>query len=111
MILKEGPVYSVEDHVGPHCEVLGRRFNGELWTFGTFDADQDFGGFRLRVLKADESARRVAYLRYANEVKARARQLAQERPGQVVAISYDPFKNGLLANRVARITGGNRSSK
>jgi glycosyltransferase involved in cell wall biosynthesis len=47
------------------------------------------------------------YLRFAGAVLRRARELRSMPPAQrLVVTSYDPFKGGLLAWRVARLLGG-----
>ena len=103
--LREGVSYSLND-VMPACEVFSRAFVGEIWTYGSYEADQQVGGIRLRVVKFDEYQRRKSYLQYARIVTNRARELKQKNTENVVVISYDPFKNGLLAKRVKRLTGG-----
>ena len=103
--LREGPSHSVAD-AQPVCEALSRRFHGEMWTYGSHETDTVIGRFRLRVLNTDNRNQRLAYLGYMRQVRRRARELAASGRKNVVVISYDPFKNGLLASMVARITGG-----
>ena len=101
-----GPTYTTDDFE-PTLHLLSQRFTGELWSNGSYDADLTFGRMRLRVVK-DRSERGVLnYLRFARAVWRRALELRCMPPAQpVVVTSFDPFKGGLLAWRVARLLGG-----
>jgi glycosyltransferase involved in cell wall biosynthesis len=102
----EGPTYKAEEFE-PTLRLLSLRFTGELWSYGSYNADMTFGRMRLRVVKDRSRARSLNYLRFARAVLRRARELRSMRPPQILVItSYDPFKGGLLAWRVARLLGG-----
>jgi len=101
-----GPKYSLDDFE-PTLRLLSQRFTGELWSHGSFDADMTFDRMRLHVVKDRSRLGIFNYLRFARAVWRRARELRSGRPPQrVVVTSFDPFKGGLLALRVARLLGG-----
>ena len=101
-----GPTYNPEDFLLPTLRLLSRRFSGELWSYGSYDADIQVGRMRLRVVK-DATANRVAnYLRFSRQVMRRAGELRSAPPQRLVVTSYDPFMGGLLALRVARYLRG-----
>jgi glycosyltransferase involved in cell wall biosynthesis len=100
-----GPTYTT-DEFEPTLRLLSQRFTGELWSYGSYQADTTFGRMRLRVVKDRSRLGILNYLRFAREVLRRARELRGMRPPQrVVVTSFDPFKGGLLAWRVARLLG------
>jgi glycosyltransferase involved in cell wall biosynthesis len=101
-----GPTYKEEDFE-PTLRLLSQRFTGELWSYGSYQADTTLGRMRLRVVKDRSRVSRLNYLRFARAVIRRARELRVVRPPQrLVVTSYDPFLGGLLAWRVARLLGG-----
>lgn len=101
-MLLAGPTYSTEE-LEPTCRLLSQRFGGEIWAFGSYDADTSIGRFRLRVVRERSRSRLVNFARFARSVIGRAYELRHARPSSVVVTSYDPFKGGMLALRVARI--------
>jgi len=101
-----GPTYT-PDEFEPTLRLLSQRFTGELWSFGSYQADTTFGRMRLRVVKDSSRLGILNYLYFARAVWRRAKELRATRvPQQLVVTSYDPFKGGLLAWRVARLLGG-----
>jgi glycosyltransferase involved in cell wall biosynthesis len=102
----EGPTYNSEDFLLPTLRLLSRRFTGELWSYGSYDADIQVGRMRLRVVKDTTSNHIGNFLRFSRQVMRRARELRSSPPNPIVVTSYDPFKGGLLAWRVARLLGG-----
>jgi glycosyltransferase involved in cell wall biosynthesis len=100
LILKNGPIYSIDDYVGYQLEVLSKRFCGELWVTGDFNADQQVGRFRVRVVKQAGGSRAAFFKDYFQKVLARAQAIDAEVAGPKVVMSYDPFRNGLLAKKV-----------
>jgi glycosyltransferase involved in cell wall biosynthesis len=105
VVLKEGPSHSLED-IQPHCEVLAKRFTGELWTYGGYDADIPVGGMRLRVIGQRNRGKFSSYFAFSRVVMSRGEELKREKLGQIVVVSYDPFKTGILARRLARLVDG-----
>jgi glycosyltransferase involved in cell wall biosynthesis len=101
-----GPTYRPDDYE-PELRLLSQRFAGELWGYGSYDADTCIGRMRLRVVKDRSRVSQLNQLRFARAVLRRARELRSMRPPQrLVVTSFDPFKGGLLAWRVARLLGG-----
>jgi glycosyltransferase involved in cell wall biosynthesis len=98
----EGPTYRPAE-LEPTLRLLSQRFTGELWSYGSYEADIEFGRMRLRVVKDRSRGRSFNYLRFARAVMRRARELRAAPPARLVVTSYDPFKGGLLALRVARM--------
>jgi glycosyltransferase involved in cell wall biosynthesis len=103
-MLLTGPTYSIEEHE-PLCRLLSQRFAGELWSFGSYEADTMLGRMRLRVIREDSKLRWLNFVRFARAVLQRAYELRRAAPQAIVVTSYEPFKGGLLALRVARILG------
>jgi glycosyltransferase involved in cell wall biosynthesis len=104
-MVREGPTYSLED-LEATCRLLSQRFRGELWSYGSYEADVEVGRMRIRVVKDRSLRRLVNFVPFARAVLRRARELRAARPERVVVTSYDPFKGGLLAWRVSRLLGG-----
>lgn len=101
-MLITGPTYSMEEHE-PLCKLLSQRFTGELWTFGSYEADVVIGNIHLRVIRERSKSRVLDFARFARSVVRRACELRRARPRSLVVTSYEPFKGGLLALGVARI--------
>lgn len=104
-VIREGPSYAKQD-VLLACDLFGQHFDGEYWTFGDYEADEQVGRFRARVMFQDWRNPKRSYWKFAQLVRARARELRQAGQRNVVVIVSDPFKNGLLGLNVARITRG-----
>src|SRR3982074_304134 len=98
----EGPTYT-PDEFEPMLRLLSRRFQGELWSYGSYEADMEFGRMRLRVVKDRSRLRLLNFGRFARRVLGRARELSRALPRRPVVTSYDPFKGGLLAWCVAKV--------
>jgi glycosyltransferase involved in cell wall biosynthesis len=105
LVVREGPSYAREDVVMA-CELFGRHFEGEFWTYGSYECDERVGRFRARVVFEDEDHPKRSYLKFAGMVRQRARELRESGRGDVIVIVSDPFKNGLLGLSVAKITRG-----
>lgn len=105
LVIREGPSYAKEDVVLA-CELFARHFEGEYWTYGSYECDERVGRFRARVMFEDEDNPKRSYLRFARLVRQRARELRRRGQRDVIVIVSDPFKNGLLGLGVARITRG-----
>lgn len=102
LILKNGPIYSIDDYVGYQLEVLSRRFQGELWVTGSFSADQMIGRFRVRVVPHLSGSRWAFFRKYFRDVLARAEEIDKEVTAPKLVVTYDPFRNGLLGTLVKR---------
>ncbi len=100
-MIREGPTYS-SGELAPECALLSQHFAGEFWSYGAYEADTLIGRIRLRVVKDNSRIRLLNFLRFARRVMRRAAELRATRMERIVVTSYDPFKGGLLALRVAR---------
>lgn len=100
-MIREGPTYSLGE-LAPECELLSQRFAGEFWSYGAYEADTLIGRIRLRVVKDGSRNRVLNFFRFARRVMRRAAELQATPMDRIVVTSYDPFKGGLLALRVAR---------
>jgi glycosyltransferase involved in cell wall biosynthesis len=100
-----GPTYKPEEFE-PLLRLLSRRFSGELWSYGSYEIDITYGRMRLRVVKDRSAIGIVNFIRFVRAVLQRARELQPSPLRGLVVTSYDPFKGGLLAWRVARMLDG-----
>lgn len=95
LVVRHGPYYGLRTptHFG---EAFGRRFDGELCTFGQKKTEIDLGRFRILRFKLNEQAGilpRVLYILRVLLRALRARWLLRRR---VVVIAYDPFQSGII---------------
>jgi glycosyltransferase involved in cell wall biosynthesis len=104
-MIREGPTISLAD-LEPICKLLSRRFEGELWSYGAYEANVRVGRMRIRVVKDRSSSRFINFVNFARTVMRRARDLRVGELDRIVVTSYDPFKGGLLAWRVSRLLRG-----
>ena len=104
-MVRDGPTYSLDD-LAAICSLLSQRFRGELWSYGSYEADVEVGRMRIRVLKDRSQRKIVNFVPFARAVLRRARELRAVRPERVVVTSYDPLKGGLLAWRVSQVLRG-----
>lgn len=100
LILKNGPIHGIDDHVGYQLRVLSGAFRGELWVTGSFEADEKIGRFRLRVVKESAGSRLGFYAAYGKSLIRRAREIDRDVAGDKVVLTYDPFRNGFLGRRI-----------
>ena len=101
-MVKMGPTHAPQEFE-PMLRLLSRRFVGEVWSYGSYEGDFEYGRFSLHVMKERPRLRLTNYPRFVYRVLRRARELQPAVPTRAVVTSYDPFKGGLLAWRVARI--------
>jgi glycosyltransferase involved in cell wall biosynthesis len=106
VIVRKGPTWAPAD-LEPLCRLLSRRFAGEIWAFGSYDADIQVERFRLRVVSEERSSiRLVNVLRSARQMLRWAAELRGAPVSGLTVISVDPFKGGLLAQYVAKRAKG-----
>lgn len=106
VVVRKGPTWAPAD-LEPLCRLLSRRFVGEIWAFGSYDADIQVEGFRLRVVNEERSSIRLVNLMLSVRQMLRwAAQLHDSRVSDLAVVSVDPFKGGLLAQYVARRAKG-----
>lgn len=106
VIVRKGPSWSIAD-LEPLCRVLSRRFAGEIWAFGSYDADVRVDGFRVRVVNEERSSSRMGRLALTmRQMLSWAVDLRAARASNLVVVSLEPFIGGLLALHVARRSQG-----
>jgi glycosyltransferase involved in cell wall biosynthesis len=104
-MVREGPTYSLDD-LEATCRLLSQHFRGELWSYGSYEANVEVGRMRIRVVKDRSLRKLINFVPFARAVLRRARELRAAPPERLIVTSYDPFKGGLLAWRVSRMLGG-----
>ena len=67
-----GVTHSPEE-LEPTCRLLSRRFTGEIWSFGSNDADVVFDRMRLRVVKDRSRSSLLNFANFAHRVLTHAR--------------------------------------
>jgi glycosyltransferase involved in cell wall biosynthesis len=106
VIVRKGPTWSPAD-LEPLCRLLSRRFIGEVWAFGSYDADIRIDRFRLRVINEERSpVRLINLLLSARRMLRWGAELREARISRLAVVSVDPFKGGLVAQHVARRSKG-----
>ncbi|MFN7984662.1 MAG: hypothetical protein U0Q11_22685 [Vicinamibacterales bacterium] len=103
-ILKNS-VYSI-DQFAFQLEALSTRFRGDLWVVGPEDKVEVVGRFVVHVVKrkAGESKPALFWRLYSN-ILQRARDIQGSVPEPKVVVTYDPFRQGLLAAMIKRAIG------
>ena len=61
VIVRKGPSWSPAD-LEPLCRLLSKRFAGEIWAFGSYDADFRMQRFRVRVVNDERASNRIGRL-------------------------------------------------
>ena len=101
-ILKNGPVYTLSDHILYQIGALSSQFDCEIWSQGPADIDETLGpGLRARVVGSVNQFSAVALLRYLWLMLRRIRECARQYPGCIAVVAHDPLKNGLIAMMAA----------
>jgi glycosyltransferase involved in cell wall biosynthesis len=106
VIVRKGPSWSTAD-LEPLCQLLSRQFTGEIWAFGSYDADIRVDRFRVRVVNDERSSSRIGgLLLTTRQMLQWAVELRAARVRDLAVVSLDPFIGGLLALYVARRARG-----
>jgi len=106
VIVRKGPTWSPAD-LEPLCRLLSTRFAGEIWAFGSYDADIRVARFRLRVVNEEQSSvRLINLLLSVRQILRWAGELRSAQIRDLAVVSVDPFVGGLLAQYVARHSKG-----
>jgi glycosyltransferase involved in cell wall biosynthesis len=101
VIVRKGPTWSPAD-LEPLCRLLSRRFAGEIWAFGSYDADIQVDRFRVRVVNDERSSSQIGRLVLTTRQMLRwAAELRRSRIPDLAVISLEPFNGGLLGLYVA----------
>jgi glycosyltransferase involved in cell wall biosynthesis len=106
VIVRKGPSWSLVD-LEPLCRLLSKRFDGEIWAFGSYDADVQIDRFRVRVVNDERSSSHIAKLAQTTRQMLRwAADLRAVQRRDLVVVSLEPFNSGLLGLYVARRARG-----
>ena len=106
VVVRKGPSWSTAD-LEPLCRLLSRRFAGEIWAFGSYDADIRVDRFRVRVVNDERSSSSIGRLMTASREMLRwGVELRDAQPRDLAVVSLEPFTGGLLAVHVARRARG-----
>ncbi len=105
VVVRKGPTWNEED-IAPFCRLLSKRFAGELWAFGSYDADVRVDRIRLRVVKERSAHHATNLARFVRHALRRIEELRAERPPKLAFISLEPFTGGLLGLYAARRAHG-----
>jgi glycosyltransferase involved in cell wall biosynthesis len=109
LTILKNTIYSLEQ-IQYQIEVLSENFVGDVWVVGVTDKISDMevpvGRFTVRVVKRRDGESKVALFRrlYAMIV-ARAQEVEASHAGPKAVITYDPFRDGLLAVLLRRRVG------
>ena len=106
VIVRKGPTWSLAD-LEPLCLLLSKRFAGEIWAFGSYDADVRLDRFRVRVVNDEGSTSHIGRLILITRQMLRwAVELRAARVRDLAIVSLEPFNGGLLGLYAALRTRG-----
>ncbi|MGH8227129.1 MAG: hypothetical protein ACREU3_04355, partial [Steroidobacteraceae bacterium] len=95
VVVHKGPTWDVKD-IEPFCLLLSRRFTGEVWAFGSYDADAIIGRVRLRAVGTQPFRNMASLRRFARRAFCWAGELRAARVPRLAVVSLEPFTSGLL---------------
>lgn len=105
VVVRKGPSWTPEDQRS-FCELLSQRFAGEVWAFGSYDADIRIARIRLRVVNESSPLHVMNVLRFTRCTLRWMGELRRTGRSQLAFISTEPLRAGLLALYAARRCGG-----
>lgn len=105
VVVRKGPTWEPDD-LRSFCELLSQRFAGEVWAFGSYDADIRIDRIRLRVVNESSSLHLVNVLRFTRHTLRWIEELRRAGHSKLAVISTEPLRAGLLALYAARRAGG-----
>jgi glycosyltransferase involved in cell wall biosynthesis len=106
VIVRKGPSWRRSD-LEPLCRLLSKRFVGEIWAFGSYEADFRVDRFRVRVVNEERAPSRVGRLfLITREMLRWAAELRAAHIRNLAVVSLEPFNGGSLALYVARRARG-----
>ncbi len=103
VVVHKGPTWEQTD-IEPYCRLLSRRFVGEVWAFGSYEADVVIGRMRLRVVREHDWRDFDNRMRFYLHARSWVRELRAARPSCLVFVALDPFAAGLVTLYAARRT-------
>jgi glycosyltransferase involved in cell wall biosynthesis len=97
VVVRKGPSWKPAD-LEPLCRLLSKRFAGEIWAYGPYDADFRVDHFRVRVVNDEGASSRIARLYLTTRAMLRwAAELRAARPRDLAVVALEPFNGGSLA--------------
>lgn len=105
IILHKGPTWDPSD-IEPFCRLISRRFSGEVWAFGSYEADKTFGRVRLRVVSERPFHDLTNRMRFYRKGVRWLEELRARHPPRLAFVSLEPFVSGPLGLYAARRAGG-----
>jgi glycosyltransferase involved in cell wall biosynthesis len=106
VIVRKGPSWRPAD-LEPLCRLLSKRFVGEIWAFGSYDADFRVDRFRVRVVNDERASSHIGkLLLITREILRWAVELRAAQVRDLAVVSLEPFNGGSLALYVARRARG-----
>ena len=106
VIVRKGPTWSTAD-LEPLCRLLSKRFAGEIWAFGSYNADITVDRFRLRVVNEERTSSELVNILLSTRLMLQwTAELRERRIPNLAIISLEPFISGLLGLYVARRARG-----
>jgi glycosyltransferase involved in cell wall biosynthesis len=97
IVLKAGPIHTLEDHIEFQALSLSHTLSGEYWTFGPLPINREVGNFKIDCAKVPETNGHFLKLLYMFRRIVQGIRTVRAAGRDVVLISYDPFQNGLTA--------------
>ncbi len=104
VVIHKGPTWNQAD-LEPLCRLLSRRFTGEVWSFGTYEADRIIGRMRLRVANRSFE-KNLNGVRAFLRARAWIKLLRDAGLPDLVVVTRDPFLSGLLGLYTAKRARG-----
>ena len=86
VVVRKGPSWDQAD-LEPYCRLLSRRFVGEVWAFGSYEADAVIGRMRLRVVREHDMRDLANRLRFYLRARAWVRDLRAAHPRGLVFVA------------------------
>ncbi len=106
VIVRKGPTWSTTD-LEPLCRLLSKRFTGEIWAFGSYNADITVDRFRLRVINEERTTSEPTNILLSTRRMLQwTAELRRRRIPDLAIVSLEPFIGGLLGLYVARRARG-----
>lgn len=105
LIVRNGPVYDLEETLGFFSRTFGRHFDGEICTYGNRTGFFTTAGFDVRRYRWRNPRNLLGRAGYVAWILRRAIRARWFRRRRLVLIAYDPFQSGLIGVLVKWFTG------
>lgn len=105
LIVRNGPVWDLEQTLGFFSRTFGAHFEGEICTYGAEKGFFTVDGFDVRRFRWSNSGNPLQRGGYIAWIVARAMKIRWLKRRKLVIIAYDPFQSGMIGALVKRLTG------